>query len=387
LSSTQQKFSVHTRPNWAEISLSALAENYRVVACHLGPGVTPCCVIKCDAYGHGVIETARALEDAGAIFLGVTSTEEGIAVRDAGVKLPILVMTGFWRGEEEALLRHDLTPAIATLEHIEALESAVRTLGLKHKVPAHLKVDTGMSRLGVPLPELPALAARIAASPVVELQGVFSHLSESEVLDSPVASQQSADFERALGILSAAGLNPLYRHLANTAATVARPQTWNNMVRPGLALYGYNLQCEGPGAAEAALPVTPVLTWKTRIIALRDIAPGTAVGYNQRWRAARPTRLAVIPVGYGDGFNRQLSKGGQVILRDHYAPITGNVSMDLTMIDVTDIPQAAIGDEVLLIGRSPHCSIGADDQARLAGTIVYEILCGLSPRVPRIYVE
>ncbi len=167
------------------------------------------------------------------------------------------------------------------------------------------------------------------------------------------------------------------------------------MVRPGLALYGYNLGCklrcklrgENPGAPEAALPLRPVLTWKTRIIALRDIVPGTPVGYNQRWQASRPTRLAVIPVGYGDGFSRHLSNRGQVILRDHYAPIAGNVSMDLTMIDVTDIPEAAIGDEVLLIGRSPHCSIGADDHARLAGTIVYEILCGLSPRVPRVYVE
>jgi alanine racemase len=251
----------------------------------------------------------------------------------------------------------------------------------------HLKVDTGMSRLGVSLAELPALAARIAASPVVELQGVFSHFSESEVLDSPVAAKQCADFQRAIELLAAAGLHPRYRHLANTAATVARPESWNNMVRPGIALYGYNLQCKGPGAAEAALPVRPVLTWKTRIIALRDIAPGTAVGYNQCWHATRPTRLAVIPVGYGDGFNRQLSKGGQVILRDHYAPIAGNVSMDLTMIDVTDIPGAAIGDEVLLIGRSLHCKVGADDQARLANTIVYEILCGLSPRVPRIYVE
>jgi alanine racemase len=163
------------------------------------------------------------------------------------------------------------------------------------------------------------------------------------------------------------------------------------MVRPGLALYGYNLdcklRCDDTVVADAVLPVRPVLTWKTRIIALRDIAPGTAVGYNQRWHALRPTRLAVIPVGYGDGFNRHLSNRGQVILRDHYAPIAGNVSMDLTTIDVTDIPQAAIGDEVLLIGRSPHCSVGADDQARIAGTIVYEILCGLSPRVPRIYVE
>jgi alanine racemase len=387
LSSTQQKFSVNTRPNWAEISLSALAENYRVVARHLGPGVTPCCVIKCDAYGHGVIESARALEEAGAVWLGVTSTEEGIAVREAGVKLPILVMTGFWRGEEEALLRHDLTPAIATAEHIEAIERAVASLGISRKVRLHLKVDTGMARLGVSLQELPALAARIASSPVIDLQGVCSHLSESEVLDSPVAEAQRVDFERAIEILAAAGLHPRYRHLANTAATVARPETWNNMVRPGLALYGYNLKCEGPGAAAAALPVTPVLTWKTRIIALRDIAPGAPVGYNQRWRATRPTRLAVIPVGYGDGFNRQLSKGGQVILHDQYASIAGNVSMDLTMIDVTDIPQPAIGDEVLLIGRSPHCSIGADDQARLAGTIVYEILCGLSPRVPRVYVE
>jgi alanine racemase len=378
---------MHTRPNWAEISLSTLAENYRVIARHLGPDVTPCCVIKCDAYGHGVIETARALEDAGALWLGVTSIEEGVAVREAGVKLPILVMTGFWRGEEEALLRYDLTPAIATVEHIEALERAAKTLGLTRKIPVHLKVDTGMARLGVTLEGLPALAARIAASPVVELQGVFSHFSESEILDSPVADKQRADFERAIELLAAAGLHPRYRHLANTAATVARPDTWNNMVRPGLALYGYNLQCEGPGADEAVLPVHPVLTWKTRIIALRDIAPGTPVGYNQRWHAARPTRLAVIPVGYGDGFSRHLSKGGQVILHDHYAPITGNVSMDLTMIDVTDIPEAAIGDEVLLIGRSPHCSVGADDQARLAGTIVYEILCGLSPRVPRVYVE
>lgn len=379
---------MHTRPNWAEISLSALAENYRLIATYIGPDVTPCCVIKCDAYGHGVIESARALEDAGAVWLGVTSVEEGIAVREAGVKLPILVMTGFWRGEAEAVLRHDLTPAIATVEHIEELERAAALIGTHgRRVPAHLKVDTGMARLGVSLAGLPALAARIAASPVVELQGVFSHLAESEILDSPFVLKQRGEFERAIELLAAAGIHPRYRHLANTAATVARPDTWNNMARPGIALYGYNLHCEGPGAAEASLPVRPVLTWKTRIISLRDIAVGTPVGYNQRWRAERPTRLAVIPVGYGDGFSRHLSNNGRVILHDQYASIAGNVSMDLTMIDVTDIPQAELGDEVLLIGRSPNCSVGADDHARIAGTIVYEILCGLSPRVPRVYVE
>jgi alanine racemase len=387
LSSTQQKFSVHTRPNWAEISLSRLAENYAIIARHLGPAVTPCCVIKCDAYGHGVIESARALEQAGARWLGVTSVEEGIAVREAGVKLPILVMTGFWFGEEEALLRHSLTPAIATTEHVQALENAATRLGLTQRVPVHLKVDTGMTRLGVSLAELPVLAARIAASPVVQLQGVFSHFAESEILDSKYSQSQHATFERALALIAAAGLKPQYCHMANTAATVAQPQTWHNMVRPGIALYGYNLKCEGPGADEALLPVQPVLTWKTRVIALRDIPAGTAAGYNHRWHAERPTRLAVIPVGYGDGYNRQLARGGRVILHDHYAPIAGNVSMDLTMIDVTDIPETAIGDEVLLIGQSEHCSIGADELARLANTIVYEILCGLSPRVPRVYVE
>jgi alanine racemase len=399
LSSTQQKFDVHTRPNWTEISLSALAANYRAIVRHLARGaaasagesspepVTPCCVIKCDAYGHGVIEVARALEGAGARWLGVTSTEEGVAVRGAGVRLPILVMTGFWRGEEEAVLRRRLTPAIATEWHVEALEAAARRLRLSERIPVHLKVDTGMARLGVSLRELPALAARIAASPVIELQGVFSHLAESEVLDSPFAEEQRAAFDQAIAQLAEAGLNPRYRHLANTAATVARPESWHNMVRPGLALYGYTLPCQGPSATGAGLPLSPVLTWKTRIIAMREIPAGASVGYNRRWQAARPTRVAVLPVGYGDGFNRHLSNRGQVILHDRYAPIAGNVSMDLTMIDVTDIPQSAVGDEVLLMGRSANCSLGADDHARIAGTVVYEILCGLSPRIPRIYVD
>jgi alanine racemase len=384
LSSIQQKFAVHTRPNWAEISLSALAANFRAVAGRIGPSVTPCCVIKCDAYGHGVIESARALEQAGARWFGVTSTEEGSAVRDAGVELPILVMTGFWRGEEEALLRHRLTPAIATLDHVTALEDAAARLGRAQRIPVHLKVDTGMARLGVSLAELPALAARIAASPSLELQGVFSHLVESEVPGSTVVVRQRADFQRALHILSDAGLHPLYRHLANTAATLGHPETWYNMVRPGLALYGYSLH---PAPESGGLVLQPVLTWKTRIIALRDIPSCATVGYNRRWKAERPTRLAVIPVGYGDGYNRQLSNRGQVIVHDHYAPIRGNISMDLTMIDVTDIPDTAIGDEVLLIGRTANCSIGADDLARIANTITYEILCGLSPRVPRVYVD
>lgn len=387
MSSTQQKFSVHTRPNWAEVSLSALAENYQLIARHVGTPITPCCVIKCDAYGHGVIECARALEKAGAVFLGVTSVEEGQAVREAGVQLPILVMTGFWRGEEELVVREHLAPAISTAEHVEALEKAAARLGVSEPIPVHLKVDTGMARLGVSIAGLPALAQRIAQSKRVVLEGVFSHLSESEVLDSSVVESQRQKFAKAIELLAAAGLQPKYRHLSNTAATVARRDLWNNMVRPGLALYGYNLECSGPNAAQAKLAVRPVLSWKTRIISLRDIPTNTPVGYNQRWSSQRPTRLAVIATGYGDGYSRQLSNCGRVIVRDHYAPIAGNVSMDLTMIDVTDIPDVALGDEVLLIGRSEHCFVGADELAQLSNTIPYEVLCGLSPRVPRVYVE
>lgn len=388
MSSTQQKFSIHTRPNWAEVALPVLERNYRAVAAHVGPKVTVCSVIKCDAYGHGVVECARALERAGSHWLGVTSTEEGLAVRDAGVRARILVMTGIWRNEEDAVIRHNLTPAIATPGHLRALETAAKALGRpQHSLAVHLKLDTGMSRLGLPLEELPDFLERLKQSPYVMLEGVFSHLASSEVLDAPDAEEQMARFDQAMETIHAAGLQPRYTHLANAGAVEARPATWREMVRPGLLLYGYNLPCSGPGAEKTGLDVHPVLSWKTRIIALRDIPAGRAVGYNLTWTAKRSTRVAVLPVGYGDGYNRHLSNRGRVIVRDRYAPIVGNISMDLTTVDVTEIPGAALGDEVLLIGQSANCQVGAQEHADLAGTVIYEILCGLSPRVPRIYVE
>ena len=378
---------MHTRPNWAEVSLSALERNYRTVAAHVAPAATVCSVIKCDAYGHGVVECARALERAGSKWLGVTSTEEGLAVRDAGVKTRILVMTGIWRGEEDAIVRFNLTPAIATMEHIQSLERAAAALNKpQHSIPVHLKIDTGMSRLGLPIAELPAFLQRLKQSPFIMLEGVFSHLASSEVLDAPDAVEQMKAFDEAMALIRAEGFQPRYTHLANTAAVSARPNTWREMVRPGLLLYGYNLPCEGPGAANALLDVHPVLSWKTRLIATREIPAGRSVGYNGRWKAPRATRLGVIPVGYGDGYTRHLSSRGRVIVRDHYAPIVGNISMDLTTVDITDIPGAAIGDEALLIGKSERCAVSAQEHADAAGTIIYEILCGLSPRVPRIYV-
>lgn len=381
---------MHTRPNWAEVSLSALNSNFKKIQKYLSPTTTPCCVVKCDAYGHGVVVCSQELEKAGATWLGVTSTEEGVAVREGGVRTRILIMTGFWRGEEDAVIRHNLTPAIATIEHIEALERAAEIMGCaKKSVSVHLKIDTGMSRLGLPPAELPAFAERLKRSPYITLEGVFSHLASSEVIGAADASLQIEIFKNAIAILEKAGLSPTFRHLANTNATVGRPETWNNMTRPGLALYGYVMPFAGD-VDESALPhldLTPVLSWKTRIIATRDVPVRTAIGYNGRFVTKRPTKIGVIPVGYGDGFTRHLSSKGRVIVRDQYAPIIGNVSMDLTTVDITDIPGAEIGDETLLIGRSEHCHVSAMEHAEHAHTIIYEILCGLSPRVPRVYVE
>jgi len=379
---------MQTRPNWAEVSLSALGHNYRAVRQHLSEHVVPCCVVKCDAYGHGVVVCSQQLEREGAEWLGVTSTEEAVAVREGGVKSRIMVMTGIWRGEEEAVIRYDLTPAIATEEHVRSLERAAEALGKPGRsVAVHLKLDTGMGRLGLALGDLPAMIERIKQSPCITLEGVFSHLASSEVLDAADATRQIEAFKRAIAQIEAAGLNPKYRHLANTAATQARPQTWNNMTRPGLLLYGYQFTFDEARVPDSKLDLKPVLSWKTRIISLRDFPAGQPIGYNGAFVTKRPSRIAVVPVGYGDGFTRHLSNKGRVIVRDQYAPIVGNVSMDLTTVDVTAVEGASIGDEVILIGASKSCAIPATEHGKHAGTIIYEILCGLSPRVPRIYVD
>jgi alanine racemase len=385
VSTLLQHFSAHTRPNWAEIDLEALRRNRRAICDHLKDGITPCYVVKCDAYGHGVVPCAQALEADGAEWLGVTSTEEGVALRMEGVNTRVLIMTGFWRGEEEAVVQHELTPAVATAEHIDALERAALLLNREPKsVAVHLKIDTGMSRFGVSLAELPKLAQRIASAQYVRLEGIFSHMASAEVLDAEDARRQVERFDGAIETLRKLGIEPRYQHLANSAAIQARPAAWHNMVRPGLTLYGY--AAEFPGHPEAAIEVAPVLSWKTRIVGLREVPAGTPVGYNGRTVTARATRIGLIAAGYGDGLTRHLSTRGRVIVRGAYAPILGNVSMDMTTVDVTEIPGIAIGDEVTLIGRDGEAFIPATEHANFAGTIPYEILCGISPRVPRIYI-
>jgi len=372
------------RPTWAEVVLPTLRQNFRTVRDHVAPAANVCAVVKAHAYGHGTVECARALEREGAEWFGVTSTDEGLALRDGGIAGRILLMTGFWRGDEELVIENDLTPAVWQREHIERLERAAESLR-KDAVRVHLKVDTGMARLGASLEELPQLLATLRAAKHVKVEGLFSHLASAEVVDSPQVDEQMARFERAAALAKQNGLAPAYLHIANTSAIATRPKAWMNFVRPGIALYGYQL----PSVLEGKsfdLPVRPVLSWKTRIFSLRDVGAGQAIGYSGAYVTPAAARIAALPVGYADGLSRKLSSRGRVIVHDQYAPIVGNVSMDITLVDITGLPGAEIGTEVIILGQSERCSVTAADHAQLAGTIPYEILCNISKRVPRNYI-
>ncbi len=374
-----------SRPTWAEVSLSALRHNFRVIQDHVGAGVTVCAVIKADAYGHGLVDCARALEAESARWFGVTSTEEGVRLREGGIRERILLMTGFWHGEEDDVIRYNLTPAIWESWHIEGLQFSAQKLRSKEQpVAVHLKIDTGMSRLGAPLADLAQLAAVLRRSPQLSVEGIFTHLASAELLDAGSAGDQLSAFEKATAKLRELGIHPQYQHIANSAALAARPESWKNFVRPGISLYGYFLRFV-PGRT-AGLPVKPVLSWKTRIISLRDVGAAQPIGYGGAYITQAPARIAALPVGYGDGLSRQLSSRGRVIVHERCAPMVGNVSMDITLIDVTKV-SVAVGDEVTIIGGSREHCITASEHASLARTIPYEVLCNISKRVPRMYVE
>jgi alanine racemase len=377
-----------TRPTWAEVSLSALRQNYRTLVQYVGSGVTICAVVKAYAYGHGAVECAQALEQEGATWMGVTSLDEAIPLREEGIESRILLMTGFWRGEEEEIVRLGLTPTVWEVGHIELLERAAARVGVsQHAI--HLKLDSGMGRLGAAPEELPQVCAALKSSAHLKVEGFSTHIASSEVLDAPSVGEQLKVFEDARRTLREYGFDPPLVHAANTSAVISHHESWNTMVRPGLALYGYYLPFERAGRTVSGsglrLSVKPVLTWKTRILSLRQMRAGQALGYGGTYVTKASSRIAVLPVGYADGLNRGLSSGGRVIVREHYAPIVGRISMDLTLVDVTGIPGVNVADEVVLLGSSDSLSVDAREHAELAHTIPYEILCAISKRVPRRY--
>ncbi len=388
-----------TRPLWAEVSRSRLLTNYEQLRRVAGSQAELMPVVKADAYGHGVLTCAPLLAGAGARWLGVTSTEEGAAVRAVCPEPRILLMSGIFRGEADTVIDQGLTPVVWEPWQIDLLEEAgVRRGMAAGSVAVHLEFDTGMSRQGVRLADAPAVLDRFRSGSCLRLEGVMTHFSTPEVLSSVRPNPQVAGLESALQLIVDRGLRPEWVHAGNSSTVLAGPDREillgmaarigaRLMLRPGLALYGYLDRFALDGISwESAVGFAPVLEWKTQVTSLRTLQAGETVGYGRSFVAERETRVALLPVGYADGYNRLLSNRGEVLVRGKRAPIAGRVSMDQTVVEVTEIPEVAIGDEVVLLGSQGEESIDAWELADLVGTVPWEVLCAIRSRVPRVTV-
>lgn len=379
-------------PVWAEIDLRAIGHNLRAIRKHIGAKRKVLAIVKADAYGHGAVPVARALAKAGADCFGVTCTSEGAELREAGIRQPIVALTGFWPGEERALLEYGLTPTITDVEQMALLEKAAAKLR-KKAVPFHLKIDTGMNRLGILPREVPKFVAALADCRRLRLAGTFTHFAAAEDFTVEQTDHQQRVFETAIEQLRAAGVDPGIVHLANSAAIAARPAAWADMVRPGALLYGYHQFYAPPerrAEMQRTMPLRPAMSLRARIVSVKQVPAGQAVGYNARFVTQRPSRLAVMSAGYAEGVVRLLTNRGRVIIGGRCAPLVGAISMDLAMIDVTALPEVRVGDVATIYGAPQprgKCALDASDVAGQLGTVTSELLCAVGKRVPRVYLS
>lgn len=372
------------RPTRAEVNLAALRHNLRVIARHAGRArVWP--VLKADGYGHGAPAVARTLERAGAEGFCVALLEEAVELRDAGVRTPILVMGGYYGGAYEEIVARGLVPVIYDLSHLEGLARAARAAG--RPVDAHLKIDTGMARLGVRLPELEAFAEHLVRhASEIRIAGLMTHLACAEASSGAFTGEQVARFEEATTRLARVGITANVRHAANSAA-VLRGEALFDAVRPGVAIFGVSpLDALSPTDT-----LRPAMRVRSEIVDIRTIEVGEPVGYGALFRATRRSKIATIPMGYADGLSRHLSNKGHVLVRGARAPIVGAISMDMSMIDITDVPGAVLRDEVMVLGTQEgplgKDALLAEELSERAGTIAWEVLTSISRRVPRFYRE
>jgi alanine racemase len=378
------------RPVWAEISLRAVLHNLHLVRRQVGRKRKVLAVVKSNAYGLGAVPIARALEKQGVEWFGVTCGSEGVELRESGIGKRILILTGFWPGEEKRLIKNGLTPTVTRVEDVAHLDRAAKSARSKSRPwPFHLKINTGMNRLGISPSDIDAFAGELARSKHVALEGTFTHLASSEDFESRQSEDQEAVFRDCLDRLRARGISPGIVHMANSAAICARPSTWFDMVRPGAILYGY-YQSFAPAEIDRdvrrRLSLEPCLSLRARVIALRDIPAGQPVGYGARYTSAAPSRIAVINAGYADGIVRQRTNHGCAIVRGRCVPLVGVISMDLTMVDVTGVPDVALGDVVTLYGKDGQAEIRVSDVAREINTVTSELLCAVGRRVARHYL-
>lgn len=369
--------------SYALISRERIARNYRNVCTVVGADVAVAGVIKADAYGHGALAVSRTLVGEGAKWLAVSSVDEGVALRTAGIGVRILVMAGFLPQEREAVVQHDLTPTAHSLDDIAELDRMAGRAG--RPLAFHLKIDSGMGRLGTRAQPQEIVAA-LGALGHARLEGLMTHFASAADFTSPQTGQQLARFQACLAALREAGMGVDYVHTSSTNAIgYARKDAWHNMVRAGHALYGYVSPARGAGPGQI-LDVQPALTWKAKILAVKDIPEGTLVGYGGTFRAPAAMRIAILGAGYADGVFHRLSNRGKVIAAGQIVPMVGTISMDLTTIDVSRAPELKAGDDVTLLGAEGDVRLDAQQIARAAGTISYNILSSISARVRRVYV-
>jgi alanine racemase len=388
-----KKIQFEGRPIWAEVSLADILHNLRVIRRHIGPEHKILSVVKANAYGLGAVPVAKALAKAGSEWLGVTCSSEGVELREAGIRARILVLTGFWPGEEKILLRHDLTPTITRIEQLRQFDRAAKRFALRQKnfrAPFHLKINTGMNRLGIDPSEVEAFAKELAKCKHIALEATYTHFASAEDFTSEQTALQEKEFQAAIERLRALGVSPGQIHLANSAAICARSFTWADMVRPGAILYGYHQGFTPPekkAEVMAQIDLRPCLSLRARIISLREIAPGQSVGYGARFVAEKPSRIAVIAAGYADGLLRARTNRGTVLVKGQRAPLVGVISMDLSTIDVTGVPGVAVGDIVTIYGKDGRDAIEVSDVARELGTVTSDLLCAIGRRVRRFYLS
>ena len=374
------------RSTVAHVNLAALQANYRALVAHLSaepahtaPGVIA--VVKANAYGHGAGRVALALEAAGATMLACADIEEGVALRRAGVTVPVLVFGALSVSDLDGILEHGLTPTISSPFAARAVEAA----GARRDrcIAYHLKIDTGMHRLGFRHDNLERTLPAVLASPHLRLEGVSTHFASAEAPDSPLFDEQRRRFDAALATVARLGGRPRIRHAANSAATLRDSRVWYDAVRPGLLLYGIV-----PPPLASTLSLTPAMSLTSRVVAVKGVRPGEGVGYGWQFTADAPRSIAVVPAGYADGLDTRLAGRGSVLIRGRRAPIVGAVSMDMMTVDVTGLGDVQPGDEVVIIGRQGDESwqqIDAREMAALIGTIPWEVVCRLGTRIERVF--
>jgi alanine racemase len=369
------------RPTVAEVDLEALTFNYRQVRRRVPRGVAILGVVKANAYGHGALPVALKLQGLGVEYLGVAIADEGVELRKGGIKAPILVMGGLFEKEAERALAYGLTPVVFDKGSIDTLSKASEKQRKRAKI--HLKVDTGMGRLGVPPGSWPALLQDLKRYPGIEVEGLLSHFSMTEDEEEAFTVRQWSEFQKAVALARESGIRFKYVHMANSANLTSCSSYCGNLVRPGIMLYGAY-----PSATyRTRIRLKPVLTLKTSIHFLKEVPPGARIGYGGTFTTKRRSLIATLPVGYADGYSHCLSNRGEVLVRKKRVPVVGRVCMDYTLVDVTDVPRVSVADEVVLIGKQGKESMTADEIAEKTDSIPYEVLCLIGQRVPRIYKD